>query len=136
MSRLDSVIRLRKWELDEVRLVLTTIEAERDEILTAMDRLEQEYQIECTGKSSAEAAVTLGAYMQAVKQKRTEFQEMLEAKMLEVTEKQDELNLAYNELKKFEVARERQVAEEAAELGRKEQAEADEIGRQKFFRKN
>ena len=133
MSRLDTIIRLRKWELDEVRRALTRLEEEGSAISDAMTELDRQLQAECAGSAAHEASVTLGPYITAVRQKKEQLQELLTAKNIEIEEKQDEVSQAYNELKKIEVARDRRLMDEKAERDRKEQAIADETGSRKFF---
>lgn len=134
MSRLDTIIRLRKWELDEKRRQLAALLGERDDIATAIETLDLEVAEQSRHTGLEVASVTIGSYIEAVRTRQGELGQMLLKKEKEVIKHQDVVAEGFRELKTFEIARDRELERVAAEEAKEEQAAFDELGIQNHAR--
>ncbi len=134
MSRLTTIVRLRKWELDEKRRQLATLLGERDEITDAIEALANQVSEQSRHTGLEVASVTLGSYIEAVRIRQGELADLLFRKEEEVRKHQDVVAEGFRELKTFEIARERELSRLAAEEAKQEQAAFDELGIQNHAR--
>lgn len=134
MSRLDGIIRLRKWELDEKRRELASLLGERDEIVYAIDAIGEEMAEQARNSNLEVSAIAIGAYMEGARVKQRHLAQMLAAKEDEVVEHQDRVADGFRELKTFEIARERELARIDAAEAKEEQQAFDELGIQNHAR--
>jgi len=133
MKTLQSLIRLHTWQLEEKRRTLAALEALRADFVDKTRQLETDLVDEQrTASQSPEYAVTYGAYANAVILRRKN----LSASIAETDEQIDaaraEVEEAYREMRKYEIAEERLQKRAAAEQNRIEQAEMDEIASSQF----
>ncbi|MCJ9429564.1 flagellar export protein FliJ [Kordiimonas marina] len=136
-SRLDNIIRLRKWELDEKRRVLATLQAEEDAIIARLDALEQEVAVQSQSGGQLEVSpTTLGIYLEGARVRADMLEAELEAQAEKVAEQQDIVAEAFRELKTFEIAREQEMKRIALKEAREEQAAFDELGIQAHMRED
>lgn len=137
MKKIDTLIRLYKFELDEKRRALTDLENKMEQMIQARLMLDQELAAE---QKTASAALELGSTYHAYSKKfiarREKMNKDLQELKIEIEKAEIIVQMAYQELKKYEITAERQAAREKMELNRKEQADADESGMQAFARKN
>jgi flagellar export protein FliJ len=134
MTRLDNIIRLRKWELDEKRRHLAVLLGERDNIIGAIEAISDEIADQARHTGLEVASVTLGSYLEAVRVRQGELATMLQKKEEEVLEHQDVVAESFRELKTFEIARERELSRIADAEAKEEQAAFDELGIQNHAR--
>lgn len=134
MSRLKPIIRLRTSELDEVRRTLVHLEKQHAHIQSNIDALEASIEKERALGSNGPEAFTLGHFLERSKLQREALNEALAAKEEEIDACRDDVNEAFRELKKFEVAQEQEAAREKKAEDKREQDALDEIGTQKFFK--
>lgn len=136
MKGLQSMIRLSKWRLDEVRKELAAMEAMIDEIDGRIADLNAEMAAEQQAAAGGDmAGFAYGAYAKSViarrdnlKSSRAETEKARDAKKEEVTE-------AFQELKKYEMLDARAAERQAYEAKRREQTHLDEVGMQQHVRK-
>lgn len=126
MTKLDGIIRLKKWELDEERRALAGLLDERKRVEDSIEFLEQEMLHQKQLRESDIAAVTLGAYIEGARKKKAWLLEAMRLKDEEITEKQDIVSQAFRELKTYEIADENQKTRARTALEKKEQKELDE----------
>lgn len=135
MSRLDGIIRLRKWELDEQRRVLAVMQAERDAIAGMIDMLDHERAEQARLYNGSEvSALTLGAYLEGVRKKQEQLRRDLAKKDEEVEEHRDRVAECFRELKTYEIAREMELKRMKAAEAKEEQDAFDELGIQNHAR--
>ncbi len=135
MSRLDGIIRLRKWELDEQRRQLAEIQAECDAIVTVIDAIEDERAQQAREYSGSEvSALTYGAYLEGTRMKQEMFTKLLREKEVALDEHRDKVAESFRELKTFEIAREREYQRIAQAEAKEEQDAFDELGIQNHAR--
>lgn len=135
MSRLDSVIRLHRWQLDEKRRRLVELETMADETRRRIAALERELAEEARlAHSGPTGLASWHAYAESVRERRQKLEVTLGTIESEAEETNREIAEAFQELKKFELisdARVRRVRETAA---RREQSALDEVALSNFRR--
>ncbi|NVJ96569.1 MAG: hypothetical protein HWE25_00355 [Alphaproteobacteria bacterium] len=134
MSRLDGIIRLRKWELDEKRRVLATLLGERDDIVAAIEALDEEISQQSRHTDLEVSSFALGAFLEGARVRQSQLAVMLEQKDEEVVEHQEVVAEGFRELKTFEIAQSRELSRLAAEEAKQEQSAFDELGIQNHAR--
>lgn len=132
MTKLDGIIRLKKWQLDEERRALAALFAERERAEEAIQFLEQEMHEQSKVSGSEVASVTLGAYIEGARMKKAWLIEAVRLKDEEIAEKQDTVSQAFRELKTYEIADAGQKSKAKAALDKKEQSELDELALQAY----
>lgn len=132
-SRSESLIRLKKFQVDEKRRQVTQIEMMIADFERMAAELDQQIEIEHqkTGISDV-AHFAYSTFAKAATQRR----DNLLASARDMREKleaaQDALAEAVEDLKKVELLDQREHQREASEQAKIEQAEYDEIGRLRF----
>lgn len=134
-SRSESLIRLKKFEVDEQRRKVTQIEMMVADFERMATELDQQIEIEHTKTGISDVAhFAYSTFAKAASQRRdnllasaTDMRGKLEAA-------QDELAEAIEDLKKVELLDQREHQREIAEDAKIEQAAYDEIGRLRFQR--
>ncbi len=134
MARLEGIIRVRKWELDEKRRVLVALERERSAIIDRMDAIDREVIAEREAASLEVGPVSLGAFMNGAKIRLDQLSAELAIKDQEILVQHEEVSEAFRELKTFEIAEEQEKARIKKDLEHKEQVALDEQGVQSFLR--
>lgn len=132
-SRSESLIRLKKFEVDEQRRKVTQIEMMIADFERMATELDQQIEIEHTKTGISDVAhFAYSTFAKAASQRRdnllasaNDMREKLEAA-------QDALAEAVEDLKKVELLDQREHQREAADEAKAEQAEYDEIGRLRF----
>jgi len=136
MSRLDNIIRLRKWELDEVRRVLADLLGERQEMVAVLERMEEELAEQIRSGSLEVFSTTVGAYMQGVKKRGDIITAAIAAKDEEIGLQQDKVSEGFRELKTFEIARDRETQRIKKAEDKTEQAMFDDLATQDHARRD
>ncbi|MHA1599212.1 MAG: flagellar export protein FliJ [Alphaproteobacteria bacterium] len=129
MSALNSLVRVHSWALDEKRQKLAQLDGFADKLRADLLTLEQELVQEQTAASgSAEGSIAFPAFVAAALERRKRLRESIANIELACEAAREEVNQAFQEMKKFELARDKQMAEEQEEAARREQANMDEMG--------
>jgi flagellar export protein FliJ len=134
MSRLQSIIRVRKWELDEKRRELVALEDERAAIVEQMDDLSIEVAEQQNAAALEVGPASLGAYMNGVRYKMSAFEAALMQKDKEIEERRDEVTEAFRELKTYEIAEEQEQKRIRDAAALRDQKILDEQGMQSFIK--
>jgi len=137
VSQFDQLVRLQEWELDEKRRVLVE---KQEAVLALIDKrqaLEDELAREqAIASSSVEASVSYGVFANQVIERRAQIDAEILEKEEEVAEANDEMVLAFQELRKAEIVRDEYNERERLKALRLEQLEIDEIARNLHRRKS
>jgi len=137
MKKIDTLIRLHKFELDEKRRALQELETHMMRIIEARQRLDQELiEEQNTASQALELGMTYAGYAQKFIERRAKLEEDIANMRVEVEKAEIIVQMAFQELKKFEITAERQAAAEKYESDRREQSELDEAGINRHHRKN
>lgn len=133
-KNLNTLIRLNEWNVDERRRELGALLKSITEFENGLERLREEVVNEQNAAMAApdEAGFFYGSYAQAVIGRRETLNEGIRRMETQVASARDQLNEAYRELKKFEVAQKTRDERQAKELARREQGVLDEIGLQLY----
>lgn len=135
---LKTVIRVRRWEIDEKRRDLGALLAEEAALLSRRTALAEEIQAEnaCAREHVREADFTLGTYAARAHSRRLQLDAAIADANRRIEEARDELAQMFKDLKTFELAQEAREEAERKERDRKEQIVMDEIGLELFRRKD
>jgi len=136
MARLDNIIRLRKWELDELRRVLADLLGQRTALAHQLEMIEEEIAEQSRSTSIEVFSTTVGAYMEGVKKRCDEIIAQIAAKEEEIAEQQDKVAEGFRELKTFEIAHDHEMLRLKKAEDKAEQAMFDELGTQDHARRD
>lgn len=127
MKKAKTLIRLHKFELDEKRRELRALEDKMDALRHARKMIEVEVAEEQKkAKESLENSHTYAGYAQQVIQRRADMDKKISDLKPEIEKQELVVQMAYQELKKYEITAERAAKAEKQEELRREQAELDE----------
>ncbi|KJS38594.1 MAG: hypothetical protein VR70_09560 [Rhodospirillaceae bacterium BRH_c57] len=134
---LKTVIRVRRWEIDEKRRDLGVLLAEEATFIQRRTALDEEVRAEndCARQYVREADFTLGTYAARAHSRRLQLDAAIAETQQRVEAVRDELAQMFKDLKTFELAQEAREEAERKERDRKEQIVMDEIGLELFRRK-
>ncbi len=129
MSALNSLVRVHSWALDEKRQKLAELDRLADKLRDDLVALEQEMAQEQTAASgSIEGSIAFPAFVAAALERRKRLRQSIANIELACEAAREEVNQAFQEMKKFELARDNQTARDQDESARREQTAMDEMG--------
>jgi flagellar export protein FliJ len=128
MKTRAALIRYNEWQVDERRKVLAELFAAIEELDRQDDRLTISTSLEQVLASQSEIGqFGYGGFAQGVIERRFKIEQSRAFLEAQIAGAQEELQLAFQELKKIQIMEERRKAKERKERDRLEQAELDEI---------
>jgi flagellar FliJ protein len=134
-SRSESLIRLKKFQVDEKRRQVAQIEMMINDFERMASELDQQIEIEQTKTGISDVAhFAYSTFAKAALTRRDNLLNSANDMKGKLEAAQDALAEALEELKKVELLDQRENQREAAEQLRVEQSEYDEIGRLRFSR--
>ena len=134
-SRSESLIRLKKFQVDEKRRQVAQIEMMIADFERMASELDQQIEIEHTKTGISDVAhFAYSTFAKAALTRRDNLLNSANDMKGKLEAAQDGLAEALEELKKVELLDQREHQREAAEQLKVEQAEYDEIGRLRFSR--
>lgn len=135
---LRNLIRIHEWRVDERRRKLGELLRLIASLEEQSQRLEAELVREqvVAGASPSEAGYLYGSYAETVIERRERLAESIAKTEEEIAAAREDLNEAYRDLKKFQVAEDSRTKRELKELARKEQAVLDELGARTHMRRH
>ncbi len=126
---LKTLIRLRRFEVDEVRRHLADLNTRQDALAAEARALEAELVREETfARNNPAMGQTLGAYVTRFLHRRQQLAERRQQLDALVAQAQDVLAEGFKELKTLELTQENRDKREQERLDRREQSVLDEIG--------
>jgi flagellar export protein FliJ len=135
MKGLPTLIRVRQWELEEKRRKLADLEGLAAQLDEAIQRLDDEVKMEQgIAGASHEVNFAYAPYAQAAIERRRTLLASLDDVKQQIEAAHEEVTIAYQELKKYEVAQDNRRRRTRAEANRREQIVLDEIGIEGFRR--
>ena len=134
---LHTLIRLRKWDVDEKQRALGLLLRQEESVIDRQADLEAEIagEIAFTATLPADQRSTLAAYLKRSDEFREKLKELLVEVRRQITGAQNELAESFRRLKTFEVTQEARDAAVAAEESRLETIELNELGLELHRRK-
>ena len=134
-SRSESLIRLKKFQVDEKRRQVAQIEMMVNDFERMAAELDQQIEIEHTKTGISDVAhFAYSTFARAALNRRDNLLNSAKDMRSKLEVAQDGLAEAMEDLKKVELLDQREHQREAAEQLKTEQAEYDEIGRLRFSR--
>lgn len=129
MKSRETLIRLKKFQVDEKRRRVAQIESMIADFQRMSVDLEREIQIEQDRAGIQDPShFAYPTYAKAAKQRRENLQRSADDLKVQLDEAKAELAEAFEELKKVELLNERDMASERAEENAQEQRDLDTIG--------
>ena len=136
MSSLDNLVRLHRWVLDEKRQKLTELERLQERMNEDLTQLERELNKEAdAAQTSFEGTVAYPAYVSAVMERRKKLRNSIAELASSIEAARDEVSEAFQEFKKYELAKTNHDKRESQKRQRREQALLDEQGLQSHRRR-
>ncbi len=135
MSRLAALVRLRRWEIDEKRRALAALAGLKAKLEMDLAALAAELKAEqATAAQAAEVSFAYAGFASSIRRREAKVGESIASVDARLDAAQSEVTDAFQELKRVEIAHDRQVAEVRAAQDRREQAESDEIAQRQHRR--
>jgi flagellar FliJ protein len=132
-SRSESLIRLKKFQVDEKRRQVAQIEMMVNDFERMASELDQQIQIEQTKTGIADIAhFAYSTFAKAAMSRRDNLLASANDMRAKLEDAQDALAEALEDLKKVELLDQREHQRDAAEQLKVEQSEYDEIGRLRY----
>ena len=136
MKSRETLIRLQKWQVDEVRRKLADLESMRIEFEKRKIELEASVADERRfGETSPIGVYAYPSFARAMNDRRRKLEESIRGLEREIVATKDALNEAYGELKKAELLEEQRQERERVEENRREQGELDEVALKTYRRR-
>jgi len=134
---LDTLIRLRKWTVDERQRELGALVAREDQLIAYGKELERQLirEGEIARADPTSAGFQFGAYAVEHKKRRERLAITIAAVRHEIEIARENLARAFRERKTMEEVQKARRVREAAEAARIEQAELDEVAQNQHRRK-
>ncbi len=136
MKTLDTLIRLHKRTLDELRRNMVSLENQKSQLQQAIVNLQKDLDKEMLlAGEQPEMSHFFGEFAKRIKNRQDNLRDEIRSLDIKITELNGKIFEAFAELKKYEIAREnaKQRAREAE--NRKETIMLDEIAAQQFLKK-
>jgi len=131
VKTIETLIRLAKLEVDDRRRALADLLEEDAAFERALARLDREVEEEREkARQNPEYATGYTAYAKHAANRRKALVDQKTALGARILQARDDLAVAFEEQKKYEITAENQATAEAAEENRREQAELDAMGLQ------
>lgn len=129
MSAFNSLVRVHGWALNEKRQKLAALEQlvakMKDDLRQVQEELEREQRLAGT---SMEGTVAFPAFIAATLERRRRLRQSIAELEHGLEVAREEVHAAFQELKKYELARDNHERREKARRARGEQAVLDEVG--------
>lgn len=137
MKTLDTLIRLHKRKLDELRRNMVALENQKVQLQQAIKNLQQELEneVKLAGKQP-EMANFFGEFAKRIKSRQETLRQEIVALDVKINNLNKEIFEAFTELKKYEIAKENAKLRQREEANRKETIMLDEIASQQYQRKS
>jgi flagellar export protein FliJ len=136
MKSRQALIRLHKWQVDDIRRRLGELEVMRRDFEDKRAELEATLADERRiGETSPIGAFAYPSFAKAMNERRQKLEESIKNIEQEIEATKAALGDAYRELKKIEVLEENSKKKQRAEKARREQAETDEVAIKAFQRR-
>mgnify|MGYP001807176419 CR=1 FL=1 len=135
MQQLGTLIRLNKLTVDERRRAVADARNVLEQLQEERAKLDRELAAEkAVAGASLMGAMTLAGYLKQARLRRDAIDRSIVQALEEVAEAEEALAIAFQELKRYELAQEERDRQRKQELARRETQKFDEIGSMRFHR--
>ena len=129
MKGIAAMVRVHKWKVEERSRVLQELERLRQKLQSAAAQLEAELVTEQhQARGGNVASFAYGGYAQAVIQRRQRIAQSLAEVEAQTEQARQDVAVAFQELKKYELALASRERKKQQKIARVEQATLDELG--------
>jgi flagellar export protein FliJ len=129
MTALGSLVRVHTWELNEKRQKLAGLEELSDKIRQDVENLEAQLQHEQSAAAgSIEGTIAFPAFVAAALERRKKLRVSIANLDLAIEAAREEVREVFQEVKKYELARDNHEKRERERIAKREQIELDELG--------
>lgn len=136
MSTLDSLIRLHRWQLDERRRVLATLEELAGTLAEQQRLLEEENQREQQAAlASFDAAAGYAGYAHGFLLRRRKLEQSRAEVAEQIVRAREALAEAFQEMKRYEITAAHRARQQERREARRQQQVLDDLGIDRFRRK-
>ena len=136
MKSRETLIRLHRFKVDEIRRRLKLLDDMRADLAKKMSDLEIMMQEEQRRAAHSDLGrLAYPSFARSVVQRRENIQRSIDGIEREASQVTEQLQSAYRELKKYEIAAENIADRERVEVARQVQAELDDIAMSRHVRK-
>ena len=136
MKTFNTLIKLAKRKLDELRKAQGVLERQKEQLINARMNLHKELEREMNiAAKQLEMAGFFGGFAKRIKIREDELMAEVKKIEAEIEKIAEEIMLAYTDLKKYEIAKDNAMKRRAEEMTRKETIMLDEIASQQYGRK-
>lgn len=136
MKTYNTLIKLSKRQLDELKKAQGALEEQKAQLLQALEHLRNELERETMlAAKQVEMASFFGEFAKRLRAREEELRAEIRAVEAEIDKLAEEIMVAYTDLKKYEIAKDNAMKRAKAEADRKETIMMDEIAGQQFLRK-
>lgn len=136
MKSLHTLIRYKKQQLDELRRRLVVLESQKQQLLKRSADMSEELQQELElASGQPEMSAFFGDFAERIKRRQQEIAREVRKLDRQMDGLSEEIRLAFGEVKKYEIVRDRRKAEQQEEQNRKEGAALDEVALEQERRK-
>lgn len=127
---LKSIIRYRKWELDEKQRALGELLRQEEGLLETLRQCDAEMSREMNAASDNMAlfGITFSHYAHAAKARKEQIEEWLQQTRMRIEAARNALTDSFKEFKTLEITQANRVAAEKKEINDKQQKMMDDIG--------
>jgi flagellar export protein FliJ len=136
MKSRESLIRLHRFKVDEIRRRLKSLDDMRADLTKKMSDLEVMMQEEQRRAAHSDLGrLAYPSFARSVVQRRENIQRSIDEVEREASTVTEQLQAAFRELKKYEIAAENVAERDRVEVARQVQAELDDIAMGRHLRK-
>ena len=136
MTAMGSLVRVHSWALNEKRQKLAGLQELADKMHQDLEHLEAELNDEQRAAAgSMEGTIAFPAFVAAALERRKKLRESIANLGLAIDAARAEVREAFQEVKKYELARDNYERREREKVARREQRELDELGANMHQRK-
>lgn len=136
MSSLENLVRLHRWALDEKRQKLNELEQLLHTMNQDLERLERHLDKESeVAATSLEGTLAYPSFVAAMMERRKNLRNSINEISHSADLAREEVNVAFQEFKKYELAKANDESREAKRRARREQFQLDEQAMQAHLRK-
>ncbi len=129
MTALGSLVRVHTWALNEKRQKLAGLEELADKMCDDLEHLEAELKSEQRAAAgSIEGTIAFPAFVAAALERRKKLRQTIASLDLAIDTARTEVRETFQEVKKYEFARDNHERREREKIERREQRNLDELG--------
>jgi flagellar protein FliJ len=128
MKTLTTLIRYKKQLLDELRRKLASLESQKEKLVQRSEGMQRELEKEIElATTQPEMGGFFGDFAERIRKRRAEIAAEIAKIERQMVEQAEKIRESFSELKRFEILRERRIAEGKAKEARRETEQLDEV---------